>query len=66
MELDNYNRIIEALEVHYYKASIHEVIQPVQLTNTKEQKNILVQSNSRTFYVGTENRIMKNGDFFTF
>jgi AraC-like DNA-binding protein len=64
MELDNYNRIIEALEVHYYKASIREVIQPVQLNNTKEQKNVLVQSNAGTFYAGKENKLMKKGDFY--
>src|ERR1041384_6225647 len=64
MELENYNRIIEALEVHYYKASIREVIQPVHLNNTKEQRNVLVQSNAGTFYAGKENKLMKNGDFY--
>ncbi len=66
MELDNFNRIIEALEVHYFKASIREVIQPVQLNNTKEQKNVLVQSNSGSFYAGKESKLMKNGEFYFF
>ncbi|HKR04388.1 MAG TPA: AraC family transcriptional regulator [Bacteroidia bacterium] len=64
MELENFNRIIEALEVHYYKASIREVILPVQLNNTKEQKNVLVQSVAGTFYAGKENKLMKNGEFY--
>ncbi|MEP7171307.1 MAG: helix-turn-helix transcriptional regulator [Bacteroidota bacterium] len=64
MDIDNFNRIIEALEVHYYKASIREVIQPVQLNNTKEQKNVLVQSVEGSFYAGKENKLMKNGEFY--
>jgi AraC-like DNA-binding protein len=64
MEQDNFNRIIEALEVHYYKASIREVVLPVQLYNTKEQKNVLVQSNAGSFYAGREQKLMSKGDFY--
>lgn len=64
MEHNNFNRIIEALEVHYFKASIREVIIPVYLNDTKEQKNVLVQSNHGNFYGGKEDKQIKNGDFY--
>ncbi|MFI5218534.1 MAG: helix-turn-helix transcriptional regulator [Bacteroidia bacterium] len=64
MDNVNFDSIIEALEVHYYKASMREVFTPVFLNNTKEQKNILVQSVKGSFYAGREDKLLKNGSFY--
>lgn len=64
MYTTNFNRIIESLQVRYFSGSIREVIKPVSLVKSYEQKNILVQSNNGNFYAGKEDTFIKNGAFY--
>lgn len=64
MDQNTLDRLIESIEVHYFKASMREVIKPVQLWNTKEPKNVLLKSNSGYFFAGQEDRLIKNNDFY--
>jgi AraC-like DNA-binding protein len=52
MPRENFNRIVDALEVKYVLASKREVMVPVELADTIEQKDILVQVNSGHFAAG--------------
>jgi AraC-like DNA-binding protein len=49
---ENFNRIIDALEVKYLLASRREVVKPVELLNTIEQKDILFHTISGFFTAG--------------
>lgn len=64
MSANNFNRIIDSLEVRYFKAGIREVIKPVCLQNDHEQKNILVQINSGHFLAGKNYNLLKPNSFY--
>ena len=49
MPKENFNRIVDALEVKYVMASKRKVVVPVELANTIEQKDILIKVNSGYF-----------------
>jgi len=49
MVKDSFNRIVDALEVKYVLASKRMVVQPVELSNVIEQKDILIKVNSGFF-----------------
>lgn len=58
---ENFNRIIDALDVKYIKASKRAVIKPVELANTLEQKDVLVQVNSGFFSAGINHQQLEPG-----
>lgn len=64
MNIEHCNRIIEGLEVHFYRGSLRKVLRPVQLIDTYEDKNVLVQVKSGNFYTGKENEKVEPGSFF--
>jgi AraC-like DNA-binding protein len=49
MGKESFNRIVDALEVKYVLASKRLVVEPVELVNTLEQKDILIRADSGTF-----------------
>jgi len=49
MSKDSFNRIVDALEVKYVLASKRKVVEAVELSNTIEQKDILIKVNSGYF-----------------
>lgn len=52
MSKENFDRIIDSLEVKYVLASKRKVLNSVELQNTLEQKDILLQVNSGFFSAG--------------
>ena len=52
MAKESFNRIVDAIEVKYVLASKREVIEPVGLADTIEQKDILIMVNSGNFFAG--------------
>jgi AraC-like DNA-binding protein len=61
---ENFSRIIAALDVKYIKVSRREVIKPVELVNTFEQKDVLVQVNSGFFACGALKRRIPQDAFY--
>lgn len=61
---DHFNHIIDVLEVKYVLASKRTVIRPVELRNTFEQKDILIQINSGFFSAGDPHEQIRPGSFF--
>lgn len=47
---DAFNRIIESLQVKYYRSAMREVIKPSELNGSVEPRNILVQVKSGDFF----------------
>jgi AraC-like DNA-binding protein len=60
---DQFNHIIDVLEVKYVLASKRTVIRPVELRNTFEQKDIIIQVNSGFFSEGDPHVQIKPGTF---
>lgn len=61
---DAFNRIIESLQVKYYKSAIREVLKPVELNGSIEPRNILVQVRSGNFYGERDFTKIDNGVFY--
>lgn len=61
---ENFSRIIDALDVKYIKVSRREVIKPVELVNTFEQKDVLVQVNAGYFACGLQQRRIPEEAFY--
>jgi AraC-like DNA-binding protein len=59
-----FNRIIEALQVKYYRSVKREVIKPSELNASIEPRNILVQVNSGFFYGERSFHRINTGDFY--
>ncbi|MBK9400814.1 MAG: helix-turn-helix transcriptional regulator [Bacteroidetes bacterium] len=61
---DAFNRIIESLQVKYYRAAIREVLKPVELNGSIEPRNILVQVKSGSFYGERDFTKIEKGCFY--
>lgn len=61
---ESFNRIIESLQVAYYRSSLREVIKPCELNGSIEPRNILVQVKSGDFYGERDFTPIKKGDFY--
>ena len=59
-----FNRIIESLQVKYYRSSLREIVQPVELNGSIEPRNLLVQVNSGFCYGERNFTRIKPGDFY--
>lgn len=59
-----FNRIIEALQVKYYRSAKREVIKPSELNASIEPRNILVQVNSGFCYGERNFHRINPGDFY--
>lgn len=64
MQQDNCNRIIESLQVKYHSSGMRMAKSPMQLSNTKEQKNILVQAKAGYFTAGKDERQLPKDEFY--
>lgn len=61
---DAFNRIIEALQVKYYRSALREVVKPSELNGSIEPRNILVQIKSGSFYGERDYHEIKKGSFY--
>lgn len=52
MSKDNFNRIIESLEIKYVLSNMRKVVRPVELLNTREEKDIIIQVKKGFFSAG--------------
>jgi AraC-like DNA-binding protein len=59
-----FNRIIESLQVKYYKSALREVVKPSELNASIEPRNILVQVNSGYCYGEREFERINPGQFY--
>jgi len=65
MALDeSFSRIIESLQVKYYKAALRGVVSPSELNGSIEPRNILVQVKSGNFYGERDFSPINKGDFY--
>jgi AraC family transcriptional activator of mtrCDE len=53
MSKENFNRIIESLEIKYVLSNMRKVVRPVELINTREEKDIIIQAKKGHFSVDT-------------
>ena len=63
MGKESFNRIVDALEVKYVLASKRRVVEPVELVNTLEQKDILIKVESGFFTSCKNHRQIHAGTF---
>jgi AraC-like DNA-binding protein len=61
---DAFNRIIESLQVKYYRSALREVIKPSELNGSIEPRNILVQIKSGDFYGERDFTPIPKGSFY--
>lgn len=62
--VDAFNRIIESLQVKYYRSALREVIKPSELNGSIEPRNILVQVKSGEFFGEREFLKIPPGSFY--
>lgn len=62
--LNNFNRIIDSLEVKFYKISHRKVIQPIELQGSIDQKNIFLQVVQGDFYFGPGREKIPVGSYY--
>jgi len=53
---DNFNRIIDSLEIKYVLSSMRKVVKPVELSNTLEKKDIIIESKNGHFSFGPDHK----------
>lgn len=61
---ESFSRIIESLQVKYYRSALREVMKPSELNGSIEPRNILVQVKSGTFYGERDFTPINPGDFY--
>lgn len=66
MKKEYFNKIIDTLETRYVKAAMREVIRPVELCNTIEQKNILLKPVQGNFFATKKYVAVPPDSFFLF
>ncbi|CAN5591258.1 hypothetical protein BH11BAC2_BH11BAC2_14620 [soil metagenome] len=59
-----FNRIIDAIQVKYYRCSLREIVKPVELNGSIESRNILVQVNSGYCYGERNFTRIEPGSFY--
>jgi AraC family transcriptional regulator, activator of mtrCDE len=59
-----FNRILEAIQIHYFKVDLRKVIKPVQLQGTYEQRDILIQANKGDYFAGEDYTLLPPGSFY--
>lgn len=59
MSKENFNRIIESLEIKYVLSNMRKVVRPVELFNTREEKDIIIQAKKGFFSVDSGNNEFK-------
>lgn len=59
-----FNRIIDALQVKYYRASLREIVNPAELNGSIEPRNVLVQINSGHCYGERNFSRINPGEFY--
>ncbi len=64
MSKENFDRIIDYLQVKYVLASKRVVIKPVELSNTIEQKDVFLQVNAGHFTAGLKQTPIPEGHFY--
>ena len=61
---NNFDRIIDSLQVRYFKGSLREVIKPSCLYKTYEQKDVLVQHHAGNLFAGETFTPLKENSFY--
>ncbi len=64
MRNETFNRIIEALQVKYYRSALREIIKPAELNASIEPRNVLVQINSGNCYGEKNFTRIEPGSFY--
>lgn len=64
MSNTTFAKIVDALQIELYKVNLREVIQPVQLDGSYEQKNILIQARKGRVYVGPQYELLPEGGIY--
>jgi len=61
--MEDYNKIIESLNVHYKKINNIKVIQPITIENFYDVENTLFRINQGEIIFGKEKNVVKKGEF---
>lgn len=61
--MEDYNKIIESLGVHFRKAKNIKIIQPITIENYYDVENTLIRVNSGEIRYGKEKHSIKPGDY---
>jgi AraC-like DNA-binding protein len=60
--MEDYNKIIESLNVHFKKANNIRIIQPITIENYYDVENTVIRLNNGEIRFGKEKEIVKKGD----
>lgn len=60
--MEDYNKIIESLNVHYKKANNIRIIQPITIQNYYDVENTVIRVNNGELLFGKENELVQKGD----
>jgi AraC-like DNA-binding protein len=64
MQGEIFNRIIDAIQVKYYRGTLREIIKPAELNGSIEPRNVLVQVNSGECFGERDFGKINPGDFY--
>ena len=59
-----FSNIIDSLQIVYGKAEVKEVLRPFEFEGETVPKNILIQLNKGSLFVGKDSQPMKEGEFY--
>ncbi len=60
--MEDYNKIIESLNVHFKKANNIRIIQPITIENYYDVENTVIRLNNGEIRFGKEKEVVKKGD----
>ncbi len=60
--MEDYNKIIESLNVHYKKSNNIRITQPITIENYYDVENTIIRLNSGEIRFGKEKQLVKKGD----
>jgi hypothetical protein len=60
--MEDYNKIIESLNVHYKKSNNIRITQPITIENYYDVENTIIRLNSGEIRFGREKELIKKGD----
>jgi len=59
-------KFIESIDVRYYRSGSREVIRPVQLNGSTDERNVIIFVNKGNFFVGKNDEPVNPGSFYFF
>ena len=60
--MEDYNKIIESLNVHFKKANNIRISQPITIENYYDVENTILRLNNGEIRFGKKNELLKKGD----